>query len=178
MTTAKARSKKFRFQLASIWPSFLYSLPPSATTVTADDDVPASALPAFCCWSKNSSPPASQTTADLAAGASKWSNLLTNVATTEACSFGAFCTNARMTTTASPATVSDGCKDNSNSDRIQIEAICGIIAAHRPTARIVKATNSCEDERKYACNSLNKLGAFSAVTIYVNISNFSARTSM
>ena len=98
---------------------------------------------------------------DLAAGASKWSNLLTNVATTEACSFGAFCTNARMTTTASPATVSDGCKDNSNSDRMQIEAICGIIVTRSPP--------TAESSKR---QTLAKMSANRLVTLSTNLAHF------
>ena len=89
-----------------------------------------------------SSPPASQATALLAAGAASISSLRTRRMTITACSFGFCWTSARMTTTASPATSSLGWSDSSRRDLMQTAAIWGMIAAHLPMARMVRATNS------------------------------------
>mmetsp|Transcript_7510 Transcript_7510/g.29641 ORF Transcript_7510/g.29641 Transcript_7510/m.29641 type:complete len:303 (+) Transcript_7510:353-1261(+) len=89
-----------------------------------------------------SSPPASQATALLAAGAASISSLRTRRMTITACSFGFCWTSARMTTTASPATSSLGWSDSSRRDLMHTAAIWGMIAAHLPMARMVRATNS------------------------------------
>ena len=98
--------------------------------------------------------------------------------TTCRCSLGSRCTSARITTTASPATFSEGCRDSSSRDRTHTEAICGMIAAHRPMARMVSATKWSLPLRRYACSSRSSAGAFSAVHTCVRISSLSARTSL
>ena len=125
-----------------------------------------------------SSPPASHATAARAAGDRSASIRRIRRITTCKCSLGSRCTSARITTTASPATFSEGCRLSSRSERTHTEAICGMIAAHRPTARTVSATNSSLPLRRYACSSRNREGAFSAVHTCVKISSFSARTSL
>ena len=125
-----------------------------------------------------SSPPASHATALLAAGARSISIRRTSLATMWWCSLGFLWTRARITTTASPATFSLGWSESSSRERTHTAAIWGMIAAHRPMARMVSATNSSLAERRYAWSSRRSVGAFSAVATCVRISSLSPRTSI
>mmetsp|Transcript_4334 Transcript_4334/g.17768 ORF Transcript_4334/g.17768 Transcript_4334/m.17768 type:complete len:290 (+) Transcript_4334:523-1392(+) len=116
--------------------------PEGPSVVGLGSAVPGSGKTAAFSPKMYSSPPASQATALLAAGAASISSLRTRRMTITACSFGFCWTSARMTTTASPATSSLGWSDSSRRDLMQTAAIWGMMAAHLPMARMVRATNS------------------------------------